>query len=297
MPPLSSKKRDRIGKESAINVPKRTSNEPIFLSLRHPKTDNVSLYLLSNEASEVFEVKAFNERYHSWFIGQSVQHDGRLLFLTRMDPVFLLLPYFSKFGKEGKFQPVEQVVVDEAFPGCIQLLKCSQTLQCLSHVTEKKEVGSQLFYRYNKDKTLTWLKKKVDNTVKALKNSNICVGDAVKSSTFIRSKRTTDIREEDYLRYAHGLVSEYISEDLSKDLLKYLQLPELSNATELEPPSKKRKLSDNPVEAGEDYTKFNNDDHKKKPTKKMTPAQKALAKVDKTGMKTLSAFFSPKSKI
>jgi len=28
---------------------------------------------------------------------------------------------------------------------------------------------------------------------------------------------------EDYLRYAHGLISEYISEDLSKDLLKYLQ--------------------------------------------------------------------------
>jgi len=28
---------------------------------------------------------------------------------------------------------------------------------------------------------------------------------------------------EDYLRYAHGLISEYITEDLSKDLLKYLQ--------------------------------------------------------------------------
>ncbi len=28
---------------------------------------------------------------------------------------------------------------------------------------------------------------------------------------------------EDYLRYAHGLISEYISEDLSKALLKHLQ--------------------------------------------------------------------------
>lgn len=28
---------------------------------------------------------------------------------------------------------------------------------------------------------------------------------------------------EDYFRYAHGLISEYISEDLSKDLLKHLQ--------------------------------------------------------------------------
>uniref|UniRef100_A0A8C4XF73 Ribonuclease H2 subunit B n=1 Tax=Erpetoichthys calabaricus TaxID=27687 RepID=A0A8C4XF73_ERPCA len=172
---------------------------------------NASLYLLSNEANEVFEVKAFNERYHSWFIGQSVQHDGRLLFLTLMDPVFLLLPYFSKFGKEGKFQPVEQVVVDEAFPGCIQLLKCSQTLQCLSHVTEKKG-KLQSFYRYNKDKTLTWLKKKVLYHFQ----SNLIIFVQVTIFIFLPLL-------EDYLRYAHGLVSEYISEDLSKDLLKYLQ--------------------------------------------------------------------------
>lgn len=32
------------------------------------------------------------------------------------------------------------------------------------------------------------------------------------------------------------------------------------------------------------------------PQKKMTAAQKSLAKVDKTGMKSLSAFFSPKVK-
>lgn len=32
------------------------------------------------------------------------------------------------------------------------------------------------------------------------------------------------------------------------------------------------------------------------PLKKMTAAQKSLAKVDKTGMKSLSAFFSPKVK-
>uniref|UniRef100_A0A8C4XF69 Ribonuclease H2, subunit B n=1 Tax=Erpetoichthys calabaricus TaxID=27687 RepID=A0A8C4XF69_ERPCA len=224
-------------------------------------------FTLVQSYGNVFEVKAFNERYHSWFIGQSVQH-GK---------------FYVELCCFGKFQPVEQVVVDEAFPGCIQLLKCSQTLQCLSHVTEKKEVGSQSFYRYNKDKTLTWLKKKV------LYHSNLIIFVQVTIFIFLPLL-------EDYLRYAHGLVSEYISEDLSKDLLKYLQLPELSNPTELEPPSKKRKLSDNPVEAEEDYTKFNNDDHKKKPTKKMTPAQKALAKVDKTGMKTLSAFFSPKSK-
>lgn len=32
------------------------------------------------------------------------------------------------------------------------------------------------------------------------------------------------------------------------------------------------------------------------PPKKMTAAQKSLAKVDKTGMKSMSSFFSPKVK-
>nr|XP_020511444.1 ribonuclease H2 subunit B-like [Labrus bergylta] len=136
----------------------------------------------------------------------------------------------------------------------------------------------------------------VERTVTALKKRHISVGEGVKSSTYVRVKSESDYNEEDYLRYAHGLISEYISEDLSKALLSHLQLPELTSPKETEPPSKKRKLSDNPVEAGEDYTKFNSADFTRKPPKKMTTAQKTLAKVDKSGMKPMSSFFSPKVK-
>ncbi|XP_041116132.1 ribonuclease H2 subunit B-like [Polyodon spathula] len=283
-----------IASDSVVEAPKKSETEPVFLRLRNPKTDEASLYLLSSNALKLYEVKAFNEEYHSWFIGQTVQHDGRLLFITPMDPLFLVLPYIVKAGKEGKFQPVDQVVVDEDFPYSSRLLKCPRTLQALRHVTEEKEIGGQKFNRYSKEKTLELLKKKVDRTVKALKSSNTCVGGAVKSSTFIRTKHNSE-EKEDYIHYAYGLISEYIAEDLSLDLHKYLELPEISSPTEAEPPSKKRKLSDKPVEAGEDYTLFNSGDLKK-PAKKMTAAQKALAKVDKTGMKNLSAFFSPKVK-
>ncbi|KAG7267159.1 hypothetical protein CRUP_009414, partial [Coryphaenoides rupestris] len=58
----------------------------------------------------------------------------------------------------------------------------------------------------------------------------------------------------------------------------------------------KRKLTETPVEAGEDFSKFNSSDFARKPPKKMSAAQKSLAKVDKSGMKTMSAFFSPKVK-
>ncbi|NXU79739.1 RNH2B Ribonuclease, partial [Oreotrochilus melanogaster] len=260
-------------------------------------TGEATLYLFNSGAQQLFEVKAFHEEYSSWFIGQTVQQDGRLLFVTPVDPLFLILYYLIKADKEqqGKFQPLTQVVLDSDYPNCPLLLKCADAKQYIHHVTEEKEIGNQKFHKYSQEKTLKWLKKKVNQTVKALKSNNITVGERLHAATYISCKQTTDT-EEDYVRYAHGLISEYIPEDLSKELLKYLGLPELKSPAS-EPPVKKRKLSDVPVEIEEDHTKLNSNNLKtKKANSKMTAAQKALAKVDKSGMKSISTFFSSKPK-
>ncbi|NXA11662.1 RNH2B Ribonuclease, partial [Sapayoa aenigma] len=266
---------------------KAYKHKPDFFS-----TGEANLYLFNSGAQQLFEVKAFHEECRSWFIGQTVQQDGRLLFITPMDPLFLILYYLIKADEEqGKFQPLDQVVLDTEYPCCPLLLKCANVKQYIQHVTEEKEIGSQKFHKYSQEKTLKWLRKKVNQTVKALKCNNI----SVLASTFISGKQITDTKE-DYVRYAHGLISEYISEDLSKELLKYLGLPELRSPAP-EPPLKKRKLSDVPVEPEEDYTKLNSNNLKtKKANTKMSAAQKALAKVDKSGMKSISAFFSSKPK-
>ncbi|XP_030642317.1 ribonuclease H2 subunit B [Chanos chanos] len=295
-PPTESDSWVLIAPDSVVASRKTRDPDATFVSLRNPATDGGSQYLFSNGDMQVFEVKAFSEDYRSWFIGQRVQRDGRLLYVTPVDPLFLLLPYLRKAGAEGKFQPLQQVVMDEDYPGCMRLLSCTHSVDSLHHVADEKEVGSMKFHRYSQEKTMEWLQKKVERIVRMLKKSDISVGGGVKSSTFIRVKEENHVTEVDYLCYAHGLISEYISEDLSKDLHKHLQLPEMSSPNKAEPPSKKRKLSDKPVEAGEDYTKFNSADFARKPPKKMTAAQKTLAKVDKTGMKTMSAFFSPKVK-
>ncbi|NXJ84145.1 RNH2B Ribonuclease, partial [Trogon melanurus] len=271
---------------------KAYKHKPDFFS-----TGEATLYLFNSGAQQLFEVKAFHEEYRSWFIDQTVQQDGRLLFVTPMDPLFLILYYLIKADKEqqGKFQPLDQVVLDSEYPSCLLLLKCADVKQYIHHVTEEKEIGSQKFHKYSQEKTLKWLKRKVNQTVKALKSNNVTVGERVYADTYISSKQITDTKE-DYVRYAHGLISEYIPEDLSKELLKYLGLPDLKSQAS-EPPLKKRKSSDVPVEPEEDYTKFNSSNLKtKKATSKMSPAQKALAKVDKSGMKSISTFFSPKPK-
>ncbi|XP_005585933.1 ribonuclease H2 subunit B isoform X7 [Macaca nemestrina] len=218
---------------------KKMKSGLMFVKLVNPCSGEGAIYLFNMCLQQLFEVKVFKEKHHSWFINQSVQSGGLLHFATPVDPLFLLLHYLIKADKEGKFQPLDQVVVDNMFPNCILLLKLPGLEKLLHHVTEEKE---------------------------------------------------------DYIRYAHGLISDYIPKELSDDLSKYLKLPEPS-ASLPNPPSKKIKLSDEPVEAKEDYTKFNTKDLKtEKKNSKMTAAQKALAKVDKSGMKSIDTFFVVKNK-
>uniref|UniRef100_A0A4X2LH85 Ribonuclease H2 subunit B n=1 Tax=Vombatus ursinus TaxID=29139 RepID=A0A4X2LH85_VOMUR len=253
-----------VAPESVTDLPGKTENGPVFTRLHNPCTGEAALYLFDTNAQQLFEVKAFHEEYHSWFIGQTVQRDGRLLLVTPMDPLFMVLYYLIKAEKEqGKFQPLDQVVIDAEFPSCSMLLQCARLRPFLHHVTEEKEIGNKKFYKYSKEKTLKWLNKKVDQTVRALKISNVNVGARVLSATFVPGDHGSDVKEEDYIRYAHGLISEYIPKELSEDLAKYLKLPELS-ASLPEPPLKKRKVSDGPVEAEDDYTKFNSVDLKTK---------------------------------
>ncbi|XP_067896431.1 ribonuclease H2 subunit B isoform X2 [Heterodontus francisci] len=229
-----------LAQESAVEAPEKADCGPVFTKLRNPKTGNAALYFFNSGASQVYEVKAFDEEYRSWFIGQSVQHDGRLLFVTPLDPLFLILPYLIQASeKQGKFQPVDQVIKDEDFPRCSNILNCTRTLQSLHHVTDKKEIGNQKFYKYNREKTLVWLRKKAEQTVKALKSTYLSVGGGVQSSMLIRNKQVTEVTEEDYLRYAHGLLSDYIPVDLSTEFLKFLELPAVSTKLAVsEPPSK-----------------------------------------------------------
>ncbi|XP_042766060.1 ribonuclease H2 subunit B isoform X4 [Panthera leo] len=275
---------------------KKMKSGLMFVKLVNPCSGEGTIYLFNMCLQQLFEIKVFKEKHHSWFINQSVQSGGLLHFATPIDPLFLLLHYLRKADKEGKFQPLDQVVVDDMFPNCILLLKLPELEKLLQHVTEEKEIDKKKYYKYSKEKTIKWLEKKVNQIVAALKTNNVNVSARVQATAFFSGDQASSDKEEDYICYAHGLVSDYIPRELSDDLCKYLKLPEPS-ASLPNPPSKKVKLSDEPVEAKEDYTKFNRKDWKtEKKNNKMTAAQKALAKVDKSGMKSIDSFFAAKNK-
>lgn len=117
------------------------------------------------------------------------------------------------------------------------------------------------------------------------------------SATFVK---TSNPDADAYLRYAHGIVSEYLMEDLSQKLLKYLNLPEDTSQTSL----KRKSAQLTPQQ--QDAKKPRNEEENKssssnvldlsKPEPK-TPKAPGLSAKDKarakaaTGCKTISSFF------
>ncbi|XP_066254414.1 ribonuclease H2 subunit B [Euwallacea similis] len=209
---------------------------PDIVTLRHPNTGESAVFLFSPANNSVQEVLTFNEAKRSWFIDETVKSDGKLHLSTPIDPIFLVLPYLRKYCTTYA-QPLDQLLRDEEFPETERLLK-SSGLNYLNMIADKKGDEDLNAFKYNEDKTLNWLKRKTERVAEILKQKNIHVGTSgVVSSNFIKSAKSETVDHEAYLRYAHGIVSEYLMDDLSLKLLKFLGLPEHEAA----PQSLKRK--------------------------------------------------------
>ncbi|PVD18930.1 hypothetical protein C0Q70_21489 [Pomacea canaliculata] len=269
--------------------------------LRHPKTDKATFYLISNGGQQISEIMKFESSCGSWLIGDSVQKDGSILMTTPVDPLFLVLPYLINAAKSGKYMTVDQIVHDEEFPDVSNLLACLD-FDSLDYVADMKGAGDFKAYRYNSEKTLSWLRLKTDNVLEALRSSGVDMNESgAQSALFIRSKKTSSGDENGYLKYACGLVSDYIPLELVTSLKDYLGITEaVEDRSPVEPPNKKVKLSENQgtVTPTEDYSRFFGQDSKKQTSAaggRQTAAQKKLSKVDVRGMKSISSFFSSKS--
>lgn len=286
--------------KSALTVNENVENKPAFCSLRHPLTEKKCIFLFTHSNTNVFEVHNFKEEFRSWMINDSVVQDGSFLITTPIDPLFLVLPYLQSAEKKtGKYMTLDHIVEDEEFPES-RRLHDSLRVKDLSHVADVKDSSDFQAYRYSEEKTLQWLKLKLNRVAEVLCNNNVQVSEGIAcSKNFVKSKKEgSNANQKEYLTFAHGLLSDYISADLSEKLRESvgLEKPDDSKikSSGSEPPKKKIKIepSSSPTE---DYSQ------KQKPiestkVRKLSAAQKKLDQVDKSGMKSISSFFSPKSK-
>ncbi|CAG9839716.1 unnamed protein product [Diabrotica balteata] len=268
------------------------SGTPDIVTLRHPNTGESAVFLFSPANNSVQEVLTYNEGKRSWFIDETVKSDGKMHLSTPIDPIFLVLPYLKRYCTV-QAKPLDQLLRDEEFPETERLLK-SSGLKYLNLIADKKGDEELNAFKYNEEKTLIWLKKKTERVAEILKQKNINVSGGAISATYVKVTRGEPTDNEAYLRYAHGIVSEYLMDDLSQKLLRYLNLPEESQQSQ----SLKRKSL--PLVGTNEPKKVKVEEEIKsstsnildlsKPDNKVSSKEKARAKAA-SGSKTISSFF------
>ncbi|KAJ2922730.1 hypothetical protein H1R20_g14368, partial [Candolleomyces eurysporus] len=279
------------------------SNGHQYLSLPHPRTGHFALFLPTD--TQILEVQAVSPTNpRSWFLDQDVIEDGKLLVMTPIDPAFLLIPLleYGKFrtvdnifddissnmkGPEGEQIGADSAQVKSVFS--LVSLKCTQV--ALRRVCENKDLSSDtVVFRYSKEKTIQYLRRKVDRLVesKALDQSRTII------RTLARDGLMEDGREsllrEGQIKATCDLIGQYLSPSLKAELLSSYDL------SKLEQHLKEGLVEEAPLKASTNTAKgkgtTSKDGDKKRKATKASHGVEQLKKANTAGMAKLSNFFT-----
>lgn len=135
-----------------------------YTVLPHP-TFGPQVFLQCN--NYLYELQSVQPRRHgSWFVNQKVISNGSFLVANKIDPRFLLLPFFENSSQ--KYSPLNQIVLPSENCNRIPLEHASTwKLDEVCDVNDKLG-DDMILYRWNAEKVLLWLRGKVDRTAAAL---------------------------------------------------------------------------------------------------------------------------------
>ncbi|CAH2010097.1 unnamed protein product [Acanthoscelides obtectus] len=132
-----------VGEALELSEQYTGSGTPDIVTLRHPNTGEAAVFLFSPANNSVQEVLTFNEGKRSWFIDETVKSDGKMHLSTPIDPIFL-------------GHSIRSTLRDEEFPETERLL----------NLVGDEELNA---FKYNEERTLMWLKKKIERVAEILK--------------------------------------------------------------------------------------------------------------------------------
>ncbi|KAK9504383.1 hypothetical protein O3M35_010725 [Rhynocoris fuscipes] len=268
-----------------------------LIKLRHPKTGDGAYFAINGKVHEILK---FSDEKRSYFIDDNVASDGDLYLSTPVDPLFLILSYLIK---AKRCCPLDQVLIDEEYPDIEKLLSCININQ-LYHIADRKGDEELNAFIYNEEKTLIWLRKKLNRIAALLKDKGIHVSsNKAVSANFVKTESHED-PQDSYLRYALGLLAEYLLPELVTKLADFIGLPPEEKKSSLqdenESPNDKRRRNSS-VEDDEDNKKIKLEESYEslpstptvKTEKKQSAKEQAMAKAAK-GSKSISSFFKKK---
>ncbi|KAK4308004.1 hypothetical protein Pmani_020279 [Petrolisthes manimaculis] len=260
------------------------------IKLRHPCTDTSAMFMFDKDNAKLYEFYAFDEGHRSWFLGETVQCDGKLYVTTPVDVTYLVLPYLTNNKVTTVSVPLDHLLDDPEFPA-ISCLAAVAAKRDFSHIADRKGNPELGVWKYNEEKTVGWLAGRTEKLASLLQDRKVPTSSA-QSFTYVRTM-SLDETKEAYLELSYGILCDYLSDTLSKALRQHLQLPEVRvkkkapSGVENQAPPKKRK-SEGPLD---DYSKDG------LPASKGNTPQNAKARAlarSASGSKSITSFFTKK---
>ncbi|KAH0827552.1 hypothetical protein J3R83DRAFT_4273 [Lanmaoa asiatica] len=235
-----------------------TARLPRFLRLPHPRTGIASLFLAHepvpdedepdrSQVSKILEVQAVEPpNARSWFIGEEVISDGKLLVMTPVDPLFLLIPLLRaiKQPDAANFRPADDIFEDAArhiaevsmvdatqdtsvSVGVEDIMKFA-ALECTKKAMKRlcdvkgkpDEITTDItVFRYSSEKLIQELRKKAVtlSTTRITELSRCLVRSLAKDA--LMEDKNEDLLELGRTKLACELLGQYLPHDIQRELL------------------------------------------------------------------------------
>jgi len=279
-------------KHAVILLPKGWT-EFLMTELRHPRTQKGHLFAFNGDKTSLCEVVCVNDPHSAWFIGNTIESDGRMQMLTPMDPLLLAIPYLRASERNV---PLDDLLIDDDFSEIGDIIDLL-TREKLEKIAMPKGTPDLNVWKWDEEKCLDYLATKVKKLRTEIKEKGLNTLDNESSTNYVSTKRKDESQEEEECsRYAWEFLSDFLQDDLSQKLAKHLKL-NLETPAVLKPVAKKPKLDANVSSNGpvDDFSK-NDKTSKISKVEPTSAKQKALANSAK-GTKSISSFFGkPRTK-
>ncbi|KAI1300552.1 hypothetical protein EDD11_006097 [Mortierella claussenii] len=217
--------------------------------------------------------------------------DGSIYIITPIDPVFVFVPILDivrqkSSESQGRFLTVDSIFESDQYTSLRHLAHLHQVEKHLSLVCQVQESASMNTFRLDDEKTMGWLKRKVELLINKFPSIPVLVDSIAYTESLPEICRIEAIAQS-----ALRLVSAYLSEEWATKLAAEYHFPELDKLeSRIQLPS----FSDFGKRSGMDLDEdLKSNKELKKP--KMSAGQRKLAKASTAGMKPLSSFFSKKA--
>lgn len=224
-----------------------------FLRLPHPRTGLASLFLLHDphaqddtiKTSSILEVQVISPtNARTWFIGEEVVADGKLVVMTPMDPMFLLMYLLrvpqARDGSKGNFRPMQDIIeevsatiadasekdaqkdpsLNVSADDIISFMSLDFIQSSMKRVCDVKVITDEItVYRYSHDVVLENLKGKVERLShpRVAEMSRTLVRSLAKDGLMDDGKE--ELLESGRTKLACELLSQYLPRDILQDLI------------------------------------------------------------------------------